>query len=106
MKKYEVAFIIQPNLEESKIQELSNKLKEIYTNSGSKIIDEEVVGMREMAYEIEKHKTGYYVFFTTESESKINDEFERICRLNEDVIRWLVIDIDDVEDYTLDVLRK
>lgn len=106
MNKYEVAFIIKPNTNEEAIKEIISKLKEIYINHNGTILDEFDMGTREMAYEIEKSKIGYYYFLNVEADHAANQEFERICRINEDVIRFLVINIDDVEGSTLDILRE
>ena len=106
MKKYEVGFIINPRIEEKLIDETIEQLKAIYTNMNCKIIDEENVGLRELAYEIEKHKSGYYFFMIVDANHEANQEFERICRINENVIRFMVIDVDHVSYNTLDTLRK
>ena len=106
MKKYEVGFIIKPTLDEVSIKEVIDQLKAIYTSAGATFVDELDLGLRKLAYEIEKHKSGYYYFFVANANSEINKEFERQCRLSEDVIRFMVINVEDVEGSTLDVLRN
>lgn len=106
MKKYEVGFILRPNLDEAMVNETINLLKAIYTDRDGKIIDEANVGLRELAYEIDHFKNGYYFFFVVETNHEANQEFERICRINDAVIRFLVVDVDDVEANTLDTIRK
>lgn len=106
MKKYEVGFIIQPNLDEASINQTIDQMKKIYTDRNGVIVDEENVGLRELAYEIKHFRNGYYFFMVVEANHEANQEFERICRINENIIRFLVIDIDDVEENTLDTLRK
>ena len=106
MKKYEVGFIINPRIEETLINETIEQLKAIYTNMNCTIVDEENVGLRELAYEIQKHKSGYYYFMIVEANHEANQEFERICRINENVMRFMVIDVDHVSYNTLDTLRK
>lgn len=106
MNKYEVGFIIKPNTNEELIKELINKLKEIYIDHKGTILDEFDMGTREMEYEIEKTKIGYYYFLNVETNHEANQEFERICRISEDVLRFLVINIDTVKGSSLDVLRE
>ncbi len=106
MRKYEVGFIIKPDVDDSKVQKEIEKLKEIYLSANSNILDEYDMGTKELAYEIEKNKTGYYYFLNVEADAKTNTEFERICRLSEEVLRFIVINIDDVEGSTLDMLRE
>ena len=62
MKKYEVGFILRPNLDEAMVNETINLLKAIYADRDGKIIDEANVGLRELAYEIDHFKNGYYFF--------------------------------------------
>ncbi len=106
MKKYEIGLILAPTLDEAKTEEQINKLKAIYTDAGSQIIDEEVVGIKELAYEIEDHQTGYYFYMVATANSEVNQEFERVCRISEDVLRFLVINVEDAPGNTLDILRK
>lgn len=105
MSRYEVGFIVKPNVDENKVQEVIERLKNIYLEDKAVITDEFDMGTKELAYEIEKNKTGYYYFLNVEADSKTNMEFERICRISEDVLRFMVINIDNVEGSTLDILR-
>lgn len=106
MRKYEVGFILKPISSDEEIQNTISKLKEIYTKGNSKIIDEFDMGMRNLAYNIEKFNSGYYYFLNVESDGETNKEFERICRIDENVIRFMVINIEHVEGSTLDMLRQ
>lgn len=106
MRKYEVGFIIKPNVDENEVRQTIEKLKNIYIAEKSNILDEFDMGVRELAYEIEKETSGYYYFLNLETTSEANKEFERICRISEDVLRFMVINIDNVEGSTLDILRE
>ncbi len=105
MRKYEVGFILRPNLDEETNKEVINNLKAIYTNAGCEIAEELDLGMRELAYEIEKNKSGYYFFMVVNANQEANVEFERICRISEDVIRFMVVNIEGIKANTLDILR-
>ena len=105
MSKYEVAFIIKPNVDETIVQGIIEKLKNIYITEGATITDEFDMGTRELAYEIENNKTGYYYFLNVEANASSNQEFERICRINEEVLRFMFINIDKIKGSTLDTLR-
>lgn len=106
MRKYEIGFIIKPTLDEAANRAVIDQLKAIYTADNCEIVDELDLGLRELAYEIEKHKSGYYYFLVVNAESATNQEFERICRISEDVIRFMVVNIDGIKASTLDTLRK
>ena len=53
------------------------------------------MGQRELAYEIKKFKTGYYFLYVVEANSEAINEFDRIAKINENVIRHLVIKVED-----------
>ncbi len=106
MKKYEIGLILAPTLDEATTEATIAKLKAIYTDAGSQIIDQEVVGIKELSYEIEDHGTGYYYYMVATANHEINQEFERVCRISEEVLRFLVINVEDAPGNTLDILRK
>jgi small subunit ribosomal protein S6 len=106
MKKYEVAFIIKPTLDEATIKATIEQVKKIYADFNSEIVDEFDMGMRELAYEIQKNKSGYYYFLNVMATSEANEEFLRVTGISESIIRQLIINIDDINGSTLDMLRK
>lgn len=87
MKSYEAMYIIQPNLPEDERATLIKSLNGIFSEVEK--VDE--WGMRELAYEIEDHKNGYYVVVELKATSAEVEEFERVCRIKEDVIRFMII---------------
>ncbi len=96
MKKYEVMFIVRPDLEETVISSVAENMKNVLTSNGANIIEEKAMGQRELAYEIEKHTKGYYFLYVIESNDvKATEEFDRLTRISEEVIRTLIIRIDN-----------
>ena len=53
------------------------------------------MGQREIAYEIKKMKTGYYFLYIVEAESQAINEFDRVSRLNENILRHLIVKVED-----------
>ncbi len=53
------------------------------------------MGQRELAYEIKKFKTGYYFLFVVEADSTAVSEFDRIAKINENILRHLIIKVED-----------
>ena len=95
MRKYEVMFIVKPDLEETEIGKIAEEMKKVLTDNKSKILEEKKMGQRELAYEINKYKTGYYFLYTIESNADAINEFDRVARISENVIRHLVIRVED-----------
>lgn len=91
MKHYETMFIIKPTLVEEEIKQKIDFYKDVITKNGGVIETCLDMGMRNLAYEIKKHKRGYYfvIYFMTKPESIL--ELERLYRINEDILRFIVI---------------
>ena len=95
MRKYEVMFIVRPDLEETEINKIAEEMKKVLTDNKTKILEEKKMGQKELAYEINKYKTGYYYLYTIEASTDAINEFDRIARISENVIRHLVIRVED-----------
>lgn len=95
MRKYEIMYILKPDIDEAgRKTEISN-LHAILTSNGAKIDDVAEWGLRDLAYEIKKVKKGYYVVLklSTETTNSI-DEFSRLVRLDSNVLRFLITTLD------------
>jgi len=92
MKKYETMFILNANLDEETRKSLIEFLLNIIKNNGGNITNVDEWGIKELAYEINFEKRGYYVVVNYETESStLNAEFERLCDINENVIRHMIV---------------
>ena len=94
MNKYEIMFIVKPDLEEANIKAVVDSMKEVIESTNAKVLEVKEMGQRELAYEINKYKSGYYFLFVIESEN--NDatvEFDRVALINENVIRHLIVKV-------------
>lgn len=94
MRKYESIFILRPSLEEEKRIEVIEKFKAIISADGE-IEKVEEWGNRKLAYEIEKIRDGYYVLVTFKANPTLPLELERNYRISDDVIRYIVINLED-----------
>lgn len=96
MKNYEIMFIVRPDVEESVIKNTVNVLEKVLTDHKAKITLSKELGQKEFAYEIKKFKSGYYFLYNIETsdDSAIN-EFNRVARIDENVVRHLVLKIED-----------
>lgn len=91
MKKYEIMYIVRPTLEETAVKGLINEMNEIFANFQSKVVKTNEMGLKELAYEIEKFTRGYYVLLNVEATAAAVAEFDRVARIKEDIIRYIVI---------------
>lgn len=95
MNKYEIMFIVKPDLEETAIKNEAESLKKVLTNLEAKIVEEKAMGQRELAYEIKKYKNGYYFLFVVEGSHGAIKEFDRLAGINENILRHLIIRKED-----------
>ena len=92
MNKYEIMFIVRPDLEEAAVKDVVANMKNILVNNGAKVTEEQALGQKELAYEINKYKSGNYFLFNLESnDAEAINEFNRLALINEDVIRHLTV---------------
>ena len=96
MRKYEIMFIVKPDLEESAIKEVFESMKGVLESKKAKILESKEMGQRELAYEIKKKKNGYYFYFLIEEENaEAINEFDRLALINENIIRHLVVRVEE-----------
>ena len=95
MSKYEIMFIVRPDMEEAEIRKTAEDMKKVLTDKKANILEEKALGQRELAYEINKFKTGYYYLFVVETVTAATKEFDRVARINESLLRHLVVKVED-----------
>jgi small subunit ribosomal protein S6 len=93
---YEVTYILRPSLEEADADARVTQLADLLKTAGAEVVGEvEKMGKRRLAYEIKDVREGYYVVMKFKSDAAQAKEFERQLRLSEDVMRHLLIKLDD-----------
>jgi small subunit ribosomal protein S6 len=94
--QYEVTYILRPTLEETEVDDRAAAIAEGLKGNGGEVVGElEKLGKRRLAYEISDVREGYYVVMKFGSDAATSKELERQLRLNEDVLRALVIRLDN-----------
>ncbi|MEK4191385.1 30S ribosomal protein S6 [Paenibacillus sp. FSL L8-0494] len=89
MRKYEVMYIIRPDIEQKAVQAAVDKFQGIISNGGE-ITKHEVQGKRRLAYEIKKFRDGVYVLVNFNAEPAVVTELERLMKISDEVIRYLI----------------
>ena len=90
MRSYEVMLAINPQLEDEELDSLLNKLKKLITDAKGEIAKVNKWGKRKLAYEIKDFTEAIYVVLNFNADEKIIYEFERVVKLEERVIRYLL----------------
>jgi small subunit ribosomal protein S6 len=90
MRNYEVVFIIHPDLDETAVNGMIEKVKVWITEAGGTVDNSELWGKRRMAYMIRKQREGQYVYFQATMPPAFSSELDRNLRLTEPIMRYLI----------------
>jgi small subunit ribosomal protein S6 len=88
-------YILKPELEEEAIIATVARFEDVVKNGGGEVIKTDRWGKRRLAYEVNGINEGHYVLMTFKSPSGVAQELDRILRIQDDVIRQLVIKKDE-----------
>ena len=97
MRLYESVFIARQDITSAQVEALADDFAEIITSAGGSIKKREYWGLRSLAYRIKKNRKGHYVMFNLETGPEALREYERIMGLNEDILRFLTLNIKEIE---------
>lgn len=93
---YETVFISPPHLGEDAVEKVIQDVQDAFVARGAEIVRIERWGRRRLAYRIAKQNEGWYVLLQVKGPSGAVEEVERKMRINEDVIKYLTVRLDDV----------
>ena len=92
---YEVVFIVDPDTSEEDTKRLTENLQGIVTDQGGTVVKSEVMGRRQLAYQIGRKNEGIYVLFEIEGTGREIAELERRMRVSDQVLRYLTVRVDE-----------
>jgi len=95
MRKYEIMYIIRPDIEEEAQKALIERFNGILTDNGAEIEKVKEVGKKRLAYEIQNYRDGFYVLININSAIEAVNEFDRLAKFSEDIIRHIAIREED-----------
>ena len=94
-RSYEVVFIVDPDAADDEVMRLSENFQKIITDQGGRIVKTEMMGRRQLAYEINHKREGSYILLEVEGSGAEIAELERRMRVNDRVLRYMTIRVDD-----------
>ncbi|MFD1362657.1 30S ribosomal protein S6 [Lentibacillus salinarum] len=95
MRKYEIMYIIRPDMEEEAQSNLIERFSNVLTDNGAEIDKVDEKGKRRLAYEINDYRDGYYVVINFSGDENAINEFDRQAKFTDDIIRHMAIREDD-----------
>lgn len=106
MPLYESIFIARQDVPATQVEVLAKNFTDILTAQGGQVKKTEQWGLRNLAYRINKNKKGHYVLFNIDAPPAAVAEMERNMKLNEDVLRYMTIRVEALEEGPSAILRK
>ena len=94
-RTYELVFIVDPEVAEDEVMKLNEAVQKIITSQGGSITKTEMMGKRQLAYEINHKKDGTYVLLEVEGSGAEIAEVERRMRVNDQILRYMTIRVDE-----------
>ena len=106
MPMYEHVFLARQDLSQSQVDALAQEATKIVEDNQGKVMLTETWGLRTLAYKIQKNRKAHYVMLRLDAPGTVIEELERQTRINEDVIRYMTIRVDEHEDGPSVMMRK
>jgi small subunit ribosomal protein S6 len=95
MHNYEFTFIVHPDVEDEGMTGVVEKVSQFITTGGGQVTDVNHWGRRRLAYPIRRQREGYYVLMHVQLDPQSINELERNLKLTEEVIRYLLVRVED-----------
>ncbi len=91
MNNYETLYVLKPTLTDEETAANIAKIEEILVKQGAQILATNKMGMRKLAYPVQKHERGFYTIVYFKAAGSVIAELERNLKFNEDVIKYLTV---------------
>ena len=98
MALYENVFIARQDVPQTQVETLTNQFAEIVAGLGGTVSKKEYWGLRSLTYRIKKNRKGHYTLLNIDAPSAAVKELERTMSINEDIIRYLTVRVDELEE--------
>ena len=98
MALYENVFIARQDVPQTQVEALTTQFAEIVTGLGGTVSKKEYWGLRSLTYRIKKNRKGHYTLLNIDAPSAAVKEMERTMSINEDIIRFLTVRVDALEE--------
>ena len=106
MPLYEHVVLARQDLSAQQVEEISAQLKGVIEQMGGKVTKTEQWGVKSLAYRLRKNRKAHFTFLNVDAPPAVINEIERQERLNEDVLRYLTVRVDEHEQGPSAMMRK
>ena len=106
MPLYEHVFLARQDLAQAQVDALAENATKIIADNGGSVVKTETWGLRGLAYRIAKNRKAHYVMLDIDAPAPALAELERQTGINEDIIRYMTIRVDELENGPSAMMRK
>jgi small subunit ribosomal protein S6 len=106
MPLYEHVFLARQDVSAQQVEELTAQIKGVIEQMGGKVAKTEQWGVKSLSYRLRKNRKAHFTFMNLDAPPAAINEIERQERLNEDVIRYLSVRVDEHEEGPSAMMRK
>ena len=106
MALYENVFIARQDVPATQVETLTTQFSELVTAQGGTVSKKEYWGLRSLAFRIKKNRKGHYILLNIDAPSAAVKELERTMSINEDIIRFLTVRVDALEEGPSAVMQR
>ena len=106
MPLYESVFIARQDIASTQVDTLGEQFTKIVEGLNGKVTKREYWGLRNLAYRIKKNRKGHYVLLNIDAPAPAVAEMERNMRINEDVLRYLTVKVDELDPNQSPILQR
>ncbi|AQR73293.1 30S ribosomal protein S6 [Sphingomonas sp. LM7] len=106
MALYEHVFLARQDLAQAQVDALAEAATKIVEDNKGKVVKTETWGLRSLAYRIAKNRKAHYVMLEIDAPAGVVAELERQTQINEDVIRYMTVKVDGLEEGPTVMMRK
>ena len=102
MANYESVLIARQDLGASQVNNLVSELSEVIKAEGGEVVKVDNWGLKNLAYRIKKNRKGHYVILNIAAPASAIAEYERVMRVNEDIIRYMTVKVEEFSSVNSD----
>jgi small subunit ribosomal protein S6 len=106
MPLYEHIYLARQDVSPQQVEEMTNNLTEVLSQGGGKVTKNEYWGLKSLSYRIKKNRKAHYSLLNIDAPAPAVAEMERQMRINEDILRFMTVRVDELEEGPSAMLQK
>ena len=106
MALYEHIYLARQDVSPQQVEEMTNALTEVLVQGGGKVTKNEYWGLKSLSYRIKKNRKAHYSLLNIDAPAPAVAEMERQMRINEDILRFMTVRVDELEEGPSAMLQK